>query len=130
MVENFQYRPDMRVVSSARALIRALSEVYGTDQGMALWDFIRNGLGEQIASDIFLGMLIGTSDLTIESIGLRKIEAIKEVRSFTGKGLVEAKDLVEAVQNHRPQRIDVSSYSHDQIDAFCDAMRKLGCIVI
>jgi len=95
MIDDFQYRPDMRVVTTARAFIKALSEVYGADHGMALWDYVRKGLGNQIASDIFLGMLVGTPELTVHTIGMHKIEAIKEVRAFTGMGLKEAKDFLD-----------------------------------
>lgn len=35
-------------------------------------------------------------DVVLTAIGERKIEVIKEVRTFTGLGLKEAKDLVEA----------------------------------
>ena len=129
MTDEFQYRPDMRVVSSARNFIKSLCEVYGADQGMAVWDHIRKILGDQAASDIFIGMITGTANLTIHSIGHNKIDAIKEVRALTGCGLKEAKDLVEAVQFGRPQTIDVTSLSDDVVNTFCTEMARFGCSV-
>ena len=128
-MEDFQYRPDMRVVTSARSFIRSLCEVYGSNQGMAIWDHIRKGLGEQIASDIFLGMLVGTPELTVHSIGGHKIEAIKEIRSFLGWGLKESKDFVESVTFGGPKRIEIRDISDERINEFCQNMAKIGCLV-
>jgi len=125
----FHYRPNMKVVSAARALIKSLSEVYGSSEGLAVWDKIRSHLSEQMASDIFLGMLMGPSQLTIIRIGHYKIEAIKEVRAFTGMGLKEAKDFVEAIADNSPGIIDVSNRDPEEVNNFCDAMRKAGCVI-
>ena len=129
MTEDFSYRPDMRVVSSARNFIKSLCEVYGADQGMAVWDHIRKILGEQAASDIFIGMITNVNELTIFSIGSHKIEAIKEIRALTGATLTESKDLVDSVIDGRPRTIDTHGYTDIQINAFCTAMIKIGCLV-
>lgn len=129
--DEFHYHPDMRVVRSARSFIQSLCEVYGAKQGMAIWDTIRSNLGEDIASDIFLGMLIGSADVTLFSVPLdMKINAIKEVRAFTGFGLKEAKDFVEEVtNNHKHMTVDTSGKTIDDIDRFCKNMRMFGCDV-
>jgi hypothetical protein len=127
--DDFNYRPDMRVVRSARNFIQSLCEVYGSNQGMAVWDNIRSGLGEQIASDIFLGMLIGGGNIVVHQIGGLKIEAIKEVRSFTGMGLKESKDFVEEVIAGRPKTLDTCNMDQETVNRFCNAMNAIGCLV-
>lgn len=127
--EEFYYRPDMRVVTSARLFIKSLCEVYGNSPGLAVWDKIRSNLSEQMASDIFLGMLTSPSQLKIIRTGHYKIEAIKEVRAFTGTGLKDAKDFIEAITDNSPGIIDISNKDIESINNFCDAMRKTGCVI-
>lgn len=128
-MDDFRYNPNMAVVRSARSFIRTLCETYGSEQGMAVWDHIRKGLGEQIASDIFLGMLTGQGDIRVISIGPSFIEAIKEVRGLTGWGLKEAKDFCDAVRDSGPQVIDSSQFREDRADDFTRAMARIGCRV-
>lgn len=129
LLENFQYLPDMSVVRSSREFIKTLCKVYGSTEGLRVWDHIRAGLGDQIASDIFIGNLIIEDSLIVHSIGSHKIEAIKEVRSFSGWGLKEAKDFVENVLARGPQSLDVKNVSQDQITDFIKVMSLIGCIV-
>ena len=127
--EEFRYIPDMGVVRSARSFIQSLCQAYGTSEGMAVWDKIRSNLSEQMASDIFLGMLMGTGDVEIVAVGSQKIEAIKEVRAFTGMGLKESKDLIEAVQYGKPHTIDCTGRDNDDVNRFVESMRKCGCTI-
>lgn len=128
-MDDFEYKPNTAVVRTARSFIRALCETYGTDQGMAVWDYIRKGLGDQIASDIFLGMLIGKNDVRVASIGSEFISAIKEVRWITGWGLKEAKDFCDAVRDKGPQVISVDQLDENKVENFINNMRKIGCRV-
>lgn len=128
-MDSFQYKPNMAVVRSARSFIRSLCEVYGSEQGMLVWEHIRKGLGDQIASDIFLGMMTGQGDIRVVSIGGEFISAIKEVRAFTGWGLKEAKDFCDAVRDTGPQVIDSSQFREDKVDDFINGMTRLGCRV-
>lgn len=128
-MDDFAYKPDMNVVRAARHFIGALSNAYGPDKGMALWDHIRAGLGDQIAADIFLGMLTGTGELEVSTVGDRRIEAIKEMRSFTGWGLREAKDFVEKVAYDGPQVIPAGVIEDHRVDDFVRNMNRIGCTV-
>lgn len=56
-MDDLTYTPNMDVVRSARYFIKSLCETYGHTKGMETWDRIREVLGDQAASDIFLGML-------------------------------------------------------------------------
>lgn len=126
-MDDFAYKPNMAVVRSARNFIGCLCETYGSEQGMAVWDHIRKGLGEQIASDIFLGMLTGQGDIRVISMGGQFIEAIKEVRGLTGWGLKEAKDFCDKVRDVGPQVIHTHECREERIDPFVENMRRIGC---
>lgn len=129
-MEELLYKPDVNVVRSARYFIRSLCETYGHENGMAVWDKVRDVLGDRAASDIFLGMLTGDYNmLRVTQIGQYKIEAIKLVRSLTGVGLKEAKDFVEDVAAGRPQDIDVTRYKPEDVESFRREMIRFGCVV-
>lgn len=129
-MEDLSYKPDAKVVRSARSFIRALCENYGHTQGMQVWDRIREVLGDEAASDIFLGMLTGDHHgLTVKSVGIHKIEAIKELRHATGMGLKDAKDFVESVQYNGPKQIPEGMIPDQNVDRFIVAMARIGCEV-
>lgn len=124
------YVPDMNVVRSARAFIRCLCEAYGSERGMAVWEHIREGLGDRMAADIFLGMLMGSDEVEVRSVvPMRKIEAIKEVRGLTGMGLKDAKDFVERVEFQGPQRLSVVGLDNGRVDQFVQSMQRIGCSI-
>lgn len=63
-------------------------------------------------------------DVTLESAGSKKIEVIKEVRSITGLGLKEAKDLVDGA----PKELK-TGVSKDEADKIKEALEKAGATV-
>lgn len=128
-MDDFDYKPNMNVVRNSRSFIRSLCDAYGVDTGMAVWDYIRNGLGDRIAGDIFLGMLTGQDQVRVMSIGNEMIGAIKEVRWLTGWTLKEAKDFVDAVRDKGPQTIDVAGINQEKVEQFCRNIEKTGCKV-
>lgn len=132
MEEELVYRPNANVVRSARSFIRNLCEVYGHSQGMAVWDKVREVLGERAAGDIFLGMLTADyCEVVVKTIGQYKIEAIKEVRAFTGWGLKEAKDFVESVSWNGPKPINLQpdTMTDEKVEQFRRNMARIGCVV-
>lgn len=129
-MEDLVYKPDTNVVRSARYFIRSLCETYGHDRGMAVWDKVREVLGDRAASDIFLGMLTGDfNTVRVSRIGGYKIEAIKLVRGLTNMGLKDSKDFVEAVAAGIPQEIDVVRYQPEHVENFRLEMQRIGCVV-
>lgn len=125
-MDNFDYKPNMTVVRTARMFIKSLSDTYGHEQGLAVWDHIRKGLGDQIAGDIFLGMLTGQGDIRVIRLGSEFISAIKEVRGLTGWGLKEAKDFCDMVRDVGPQVIDSSIFNEEKVEGFIQNMSRLG----
>lgn len=81
--------------------MRAITEAYGSEEGMRLWDTIASTLDPDIKGKIFIAMLTGEYNdrLTIHldmvecSVHVPRVEGIKAIRTVTGMGLKEAKDI-------------------------------------
>ncbi len=77
-------------VKDAQSLVDCLKEIHGIEPAGGGAVVVAAGGGEAAAEE-------QTSfDLVLEGFGEKKIQVIKVVRSMTGLGLKEAKDLVEA----------------------------------
>lgn len=89
------------IVSEGIAFIRSITNAYGSEEGMKLWETIADTLDPDIKGKIFFAMLVGTHDdrVTMSRIGngANKITCIKYIRQYTGYGLVEAKNAYENV---------------------------------
>jgi len=85
------------IVSSGINFMRTITEAYGPDKGLELWDSISTTLGNDIKGAIFFSMIAGhTGDMVrMSGSAYQKISAIKAVRDATGMGLAEAKKIVE-----------------------------------
>lgn len=126
---DFDYSPSIAVARSARSFMRTLCEHYGTQKGMEVWEYIRAGLGDEIAGDIFLGCLQGESDIKVLSVDAdRRIEAIKEIRHATGWTLKVAKEFTDNVWNLGPQVIKADQVGSD-IGVFVDRLVAAGCTI-
>ncbi len=85
------------VIQSGINFMRSITEAYGTDEGMKLWDTIASTLDPDVKGQIFFAMLTGEFNgiITISSFqpGSNRVGMIKAIRVVTGLGLKEAKDL-------------------------------------
>lgn len=129
---DFEYKPNIKVVRAARVFIRSICDEYGEARGLEFWDNIRKNLGEDIAGDIFFGMIsdAGRGEVLVRTIGPNKINAIKEIRTLTGWGLKEAKDFADDVEANGPKMLRAPDYvDYDRVQAFVDAMLRNGAIV-
>jgi hypothetical protein len=91
------------LVSTGIAFLRSITEAYGTDTGMELWEKINSTLDPDVKGSIFFAMLTGDHQggilVPMQNVS-EKITAIKAVREAAGKdnmGLKEAKDFVESL---------------------------------
>lgn len=86
------------IVSEGIQFIRAITEAYGSDEGMQLWETIASTLDPAVKGKIFFAMLTGSHDDRVTMSGAsngRKIECIKYIREYTGYGLIDAKNAYE-----------------------------------
>ena len=98
------------VVSTGLHFMRAITEAYGADQGLRLWETIADTLDGDVKGQIFFAMITGTHNDTIvlrEIATSDYIAAIKEIRNWTGLGLKDAKDTVDLVREKRTAKIKV-----------------------
>lgn len=99
-----------RLVSSSLTLMRELTEIYGSEKGMEFWDRISETLGNDLKGKLFFGMITGeysfSSVMFTQVNANRPVQAIKAIRTATGLGLKEAKDLYDHVRDIGPKRIE------------------------
>lgn len=102
------------IINTGVDFIRAITECYGSEDGMKLWDQIAQTLDPSVKGDIFFAILCGTGGKTLHVSGIvpDRIAAIKAIREVTLLGLREAKDLHDDMQSGGKVRLDL----HTDID--------------
>lgn len=89
------------IIQSGINFMRVITEAYGTDEGMKLWDTIASTLDADVKGQIFFAMLTGEYNdritLSSHSPGANRVAMIKAIRGVTGLGLKEAKDISDYV---------------------------------
>lgn len=102
-----------QLISDGIAFMRSISDQYGTETGLQLWDRICEVLDPNVKGEIFIAMLTGDtrSKLIIscspDQYTTYRIPHIKAIREVTGLGLKEAKDLSDLMVNGKPLSITV-----------------------
>ncbi len=85
----------------ARAAKEELGEELGDERVCAMFDAFDPSLQRQMFMELLMGHSGGTMRIRLVDNNTRnKISAIKAVRSVTRFGLKEAKDVVDAADNH------------------------------
>lgn len=89
------------IISSGLEFMRSITECYGVDKGMKLWDDIASTLGNDVKGEIFFAMISGeyTTKIRVSGTVHDRIASIKTIRTYTGLGLKEAKDLSDEMQS-------------------------------
>lgn len=91
------------VITSGINFMRSITEAYGSEEGLKLWDAIANTMDPDLRGQILFSMLTGDVPGRIRIIRVhpnsvhQKVQQIKAVRAATGWGLKEAKDAVDAL---------------------------------
>lgn len=85
------------IIQNGTMFMRSITKAYGAEEGMQLWETIANTLDPAIKGEIFFAMLTGNSyddRITIsKSTGIDRVAQIKAIRTVSGLGLKDAKDL-------------------------------------
>jgi hypothetical protein len=103
------------ILQSGIHFIRAITEAYGAEEGMKLWDTIASTLDPDIKGKIFIAMLLGEYNdcLTIQLDMVKyrthvpRVEGIKAIRTVTGLGLKEAKDIHDNMAMGKVEKITI-----------------------
>ena len=104
-----EYKED--IIQSGINFMRSITEAYGTDDGMKLWDAIATTLDPDVKGQIFFAMLTGDYNgvIKVSSFQLKsdRIWRIKAIRAVTGLGLKEAKDLSDVVDSGKTIQLQI-----------------------
>lgn len=119
-----------QLIHDSLCLMRTLTELWGSDAGILLWEKISEAIGNDAKGEIFFGMVTGKympGVVVINSASNDFVGMIKAVRNSTGVGLKEAKDLCDAVRNIGPQKINCGD--RKQAEKLARELESLGCKV-
>jgi hypothetical protein len=122
------------IITSGMQFMRSITEAYGADEGMRLWETIANTLDPDIKGQIFFAMITGTHNDTIvlkpglagSGVTANRVAAIKEIRTWTGMSLRDAKDTSDMVEAGRTVKITVKPGDHANA---LRGLRKVGFYV-
>ena len=105
----------INLINDGITFIRSITEAYGAETGMELWEQISQSIDPELKGQIFFAMLTGDNVNTIELRYTTSpagndsfINQIKEVRASTGLGLKDAKDLTDKVRSGSPVKITLA----------------------
>ena len=118
------------IIHDGLAFMRSITDCYGTDTGLNLWDQICSVLDPNVRGEIFLAMLTGQYSpgrLCISGISSNRVSVIKTIREVTGLGLKEAKDLNDDMQVGLAVSISISNGLTREYAA--QKLRAVGVIV-
>lgn len=100
------------IIQNGINFMRSITEAYGADDGMKLWDAIATTLDPEVKGQIFFAMLTGdyNGHVTILSCnqGADRIWRIKAIRAVTGLGLKEAKDLSDDLDSGKAIKLNIN----------------------
>jgi len=118
------------IITSGISFLRSITEAYGSDEGMKLWDAIADTLDPSVKGEIFFAILRGEYQDHIILKGVAhntpKLTAIKEIRAASGLGLMEAKQAYETVEQGIPVTIPCS---FQKIPTSITVLRSVGLFV-
>ena len=99
------------VIQSGINFMRSITEAFGADEGMKLWDAISSTLDPDVKGQIFFAMLTGDYNgiIKVSSFqqGSDRVWRIKSIRTVTGLGLKEAKDLSDLLDTGKQIQLKV-----------------------
>lgn len=105
------------IIQSGINFMRNITEAYGADEGMKLWDSISSTLDPDVKGQIFFAMLTGEYNgvITISShkFGANRVSMIKAIRVVTGLGLKEAKDLSDDLSGGKSIKLNCDPKRRD-----------------
>ena len=101
------------IIQSCINFMRSITEAYGTDEGMKLWDTIASTLDPDVKGQIFFAMLTGEYNniitITGHNNGADRVRMIKTIRNIDkrGIGLKEAKDMSDNLSSGKPVKLEI-----------------------
>ena len=122
-----------QLISDGIAFMRSITDQYGTETGLQLWDRICEVLDPNVKGEIFIAMLTGDTRARLnischpDQYSTYRIPHIKAIREVTGLSLKEAKDLSDLMANNQPVSITIKEGFSRQYAR--DVLKNAGLIV-
>jgi ribosomal protein L7/L12 len=118
------------VIFDGIRFLESLTRHYGPEKGMEVWEAIGSVAGKEVKGKVFFAMLTGSTNGRIRmsagnAVATNAVAVIKCIRSYTGFGLKEAKDLWDESKINTVT-IDVAPGKQRE---FSLDLKNLGCIV-
>jgi len=119
------------VISSGITFMRSITEAYGSEDGLKLWDAIANTLDPDVKGAIFFALITGDYQGEIIARGFSSppqnyVEYIKTIQTYTGWGIKEAKEAADLIRDGVRQTLTVPT---DKRSEAIMAFRRLGFLV-
>jgi hypothetical protein len=125
------------IVVAGMEFMRTITEAFGTEPGIALWNTISDTLGDDLKGAIFFRLITGDtgSNMTIMSTNTKSatsssrftsndfISYIKCIRTYTGMGLKEAKDICDLTEGGQHARLEIT---YKKKPEFIRELAKIG----
>lgn len=131
MIEMNQAETLEFVVRDGIRFLSSLTRHYGAEEGMRMWDEFGKIFGPEVKGKVFFAMLTGEMSDRVtfragkaSSLGYA-VPVIKAIRTHSGLGLKEAKDLWDASQNGQA---NVQCSNPDAARSLIRELLSLGCL--
>lgn len=99
------------IIQNGINFMRCITEAYGTDDGMKLWDAIADTLDPDVKGQIFFAMLTGDYNDVVKissfQLSSNSVWRVKAIRAVTGLGLKEAKDLSDILDSGKTIQLKI-----------------------
>lgn len=119
------------LISAGIVFMRAITETWGPERGMEIWDKMAEAIDPDYKGAIFFSMLTGNNigDLTITRVNeSAAVASIKAIRTVAGIGLKEAKDMFDRIrQYHKPERVTLNHEYKTARHLAISVLRDAGC---
>lgn len=101
------------IIKDGINFMTSISNAYGSEEGLKIWNQICLNLDPSIKGDIFFAMLSGKYQTRIKLKSkkniISKVEAIKSIRRYTNLSLKDSLKIVEDLKEKQSQEIDITN---------------------
>jgi hypothetical protein len=126
------------LITNGLHFMRAITEAYGADKGLELWEQVTSVLDPDVKGQIFFAMITGQYNDRILLKGLthyavnNAVACIKEIRTWSGLGLKDSKDIYDRLRNRTYESNPSQEYlkvSPEQYSQAVAGLRNAGFTV-
>jgi len=123
------------LITNGLHFMRAITEAYGADKGLELWEQITSVLEPDVKGQIFFAMITGQYNdrILLKGIGAvgsaNAVACIKELRTWSGLGLKDSKDIYDRLRDRTYMSNPSTEYlkvSPEQYSQAVAGLRNVG----